>query len=382
MKKYLKNFIIILLLGTYIYLYVFYILSKFLKYSESITAGAMIVVTFIAYLFYGYAKDKRTYARKSIFQIVITQLIIFFLVTYGLGLAVGFLKNSYSLKLPSIIDNLFAPFALIIASEILRYLFIVPNKNNRFAIVIFTMALIALEAVMSIKVYPLNEFAGVFRYATLIIIPAMMKHSMLSYITYHVGYKPSLLYRIIMDGYIFVVPISPDIGEYLTSMFGVGLPFLVYIYSSRFMHEFNDGIEREFTSTTFKPFDFVVILFFLCLAGLISGYFPIFMLGVGSPSMKPKINMGDAVIGVKVKQEELKLNDVIIYQGKDKLFIPILFGIEERNNKIYYHTKGDNNNAEDGIDISFDSIKGKVVFKIPYIAYPAVYFTEMMKGDD
>ena len=148
------------------------------------------------------------------------------------------------------------------------------------------------------------------------------------------------------------------------------------------MHEFNEGIEREFTSTTFKPFDFVVILFFLFLAALISGYFPVFMLGVGSPSMKPNINMGDAVIGIKVKEKDLKLDDVIIYQGSDRLVIHRLVGIEKRNNKLYYHTKGDSNNTEDSIDISYSNIKGKVVFRIPYIAYPAIYFTELMKGDD
>ena len=129
MKRWLKNSIILLLLGTYIYLYVFYILDNLLKYSESITSGAVILISFIAYLFYGYAKDKRTFARKSIFQIIITQMIIFFLISYGLGLVVGFLKNSYSLRFASIIDNIFAPFAMIVAMEILRYFSITIIKS-------------------------------------------------------------------------------------------------------------------------------------------------------------------------------------------------------------------------------------------------------------
>lgn len=382
MKRWLKNSIILLLLGTYIYLYVFYILDNLLKYSESITSGAVILISFIAYLFYGYAKDKRTFARKSIFQIIITQMIIFFLISYGLGLVVGFLKNSYSLRFTSIIDNIFAPFAMIVAMEILRYLFIIPNKNNKVVIGLLTFAFIVLESVMSIRVYALTDYSGLFKYLTLIILPLTVKHGMLTYVTYHVGYKPSILYRVIMDGYIYVVPISPDLGDYLSSMFGLGLPFLVYLYSSRFIMEYNDGVEREFVSTTFKPFDFVVIGFFLFLAALISGYFPLFMLGVGSASMHPSINTGDAVIGLKVKENELKLNDIVVYQGDDRLVVHRLVGIEEKNNKLYYHTKGDNNNTEDGIDITYDRIKGKVLFRIPYIAYPAIYFTEMMKGDD
>ena len=243
MKKYLKNFIIILLLGTYIYLYVFYILDKFLKYSESITACFFIVITFVAYLFYGFAKDKKTYARKSILQIIATQIIIYFLVIYGLGLVVGFLSNSYSLKASSIIDNVFAPVAIIVSMELLRYIFIVPNKNQKVSIAFLTIFFVMVEAIMSIKAYPLNEISGLFRFLTLVFIPLTVKHYVLSYLTYYVGYKPSLLYRLVLDCYMFLVPIFPDLGDYLLSMFSIGLPFLVYLYSSRFISDFNDGVQ-------------------------------------------------------------------------------------------------------------------------------------------
>lgn len=382
MKKMAKNFTIILLLGTYIYLYVFYILGKYLKYSESITAGAMIIIAFIAYLFYGYAKDKKTYAKKSIFQIIITQIIIYFLIIYGLGLVVGFLKNSYSLKLYSIFNNIFAPISLIVAMEILRYIFIVPNKNNKFAIFLLTMVFVVMECSMNFKAYSFSEFGTIFKFITLVLLPVLLKHSVLSYLTYNVGYKPSLLYRIIMDSYIFVIPILPDLGDYLTSIFRIGMPFLVYIYSSRFINEFNEGVEREFVSTTFKPFDFVVILIFLILAAMISGYFPVFILGVGSASMKPGINVGDAVIGVRVKESELKLDDVIVYKGDNNLIIHRLVDIEKKGKKNYYHTKGDSNNTEDDVDIRYEDIKGKVIFRIPYIAYPSIYFKELIRGDD
>ena len=279
----------------------------------------MMLISFVAYLFYGYAKDKKTYARKSIFQIMITQLIIYFLVIYGLGIIVGFLKNSYSLKLSSILNNIFAPLCLIIAMELLRYIFIVPNKNNKIGIVAVTLLFVCLECCLGFKVYDLTDFGGLFRFITLIALPVLMKHGTLSYITYNVGYKPSLLYRVVMDGYLFIVPITPDLGEYLSSMFGIGMPFLIYIYSSRFIREFNEGIEREFVSTTFKPFDFVIIIFFLVLAAMISGCFPVFILGVGSASMKPAINVGDAVIGIKVKEKDLNVNDVIVYKGEKNL---------------------------------------------------------------
>ena len=92
--------------------------------------------------------------------------------------------------------------------------------------------------------------------------------------------------------------------------------------------------------------------------------------------MKPGINVGDAVIGVRVKESELKLDDVIVYKGDNNLIIHRLVDIEKKGKKNYYHTKGDSNNTEDDVDIRYEDIKGKVIFRIPYIAYPSIYFKE------
>ena len=47
----------------------------------------------------------------------------------------------------------------------------------------------------------------------------------------------------------------------------------------------------------------------------------------------------------------------------------------------YYRTKGDANNTRDNIDIKFEDIKGKVLYRIPYIARPSVWLTELMHGE-
>ncbi len=381
MKKNIKNFIILLLLGTYIFLYVFYILDRYLKYSDVITSSVVMIITFIAFLFYGFAKDKNNYAKKSIKQIIITQLIVYFLVTYILGLVVGFLKNAYSLQFFSIIDNIFAPIVLLISLELLRYMYITHNKDNKLKVLLLTILLIFFEVSMNYRAYDLSELLGVFRFITLVVLPVSFKQFLLSYLTYCVGYKPPLIYSLIMDGYIFLVPIIPDLGDYLTSMFGLGVPFLVYMYSARFLREYDNGIEREFNNTTFRPSDFVYIVFFVILAGLISGYFPAFMVGVGSASMSPKVNVGDAVIAVKVTDKDLKKNDIIIYNRDNKLIVHRIKEIYKKNNKNIYYTKGDNNNTLDDVELSISSIKGKVILRIPYIAYPAVYISELFNRE-
>ncbi len=383
MKRVLKNLFLIIFITAYIFLYVFYVSKDYLRYSESITASFFVITTFIAYLFYGYFKDKRAYIKKSVMQIVITQLAIFFVVIYGVGLVVGFLKNSYSLALPSIIDNLFAPIVLIIAMEILRYIFISANKDKKFFIVLLTILFIVMDVLMSNNRLVFNNAEIVFKLFTTSIIPITLKHSVMSYLTYKVGYKPSLLYRIIVDGYVYIVPISPDLGDYLSSMAGIALPFIVYLYSSRFLNEYDNGVEREFAiATTFRFVDLIFIGFFLLLAALISGYFPLFILGVGSASMEPAINIGDAIVASKVNSiDDLKKDDIVVYNGDNKTIVHRIVDIEKKDGKSIIHTKGDNNNTNDSFELYLEDIRGKVLFRIPYIAYPSVYISEYFEKE-
>ena len=377
MKRNIKSLVVLFLFLAYIYIYVFYVLTKYLKYSESITASVMMIIAYISYLFFGFVKDKKTFSKKSVTQIVLTQIILYFLVIYGIGLVVGFLKNSYSLKFLSIIDNMFAPIVTIIAIETTRYIFVTANKDRKTLIALLTILFVGLDIAMSYKAYNLESTSELFRLVTIIIIPSLIKHSVLSYLSYNVGIKPTILYRVIIDGYIYLVPLSPDLGDYLLSMFGIALPFLIYLYSSRFLHEYNNKVEHDFAiKTTFRPLDLVFILIFVGLAGLISGYFPIFMIGVGSASMEPTINVGDAVVVRKIDNEkQLKKDDIIVYNGSDKTIVHRMVEIEEKNGKTIYHTKGDNNNTKDILELELKDIDGVVMFKIPYIAYPSVYIS-------
>ena len=54
------------------------------------------------------------------------------------------------------------------------------------------------------------------------------------------GLKPVLIYRLIMDMYLIVAPIKPELGEYLTSVIGILLPTFIYMYATRYV---DDDIE-------------------------------------------------------------------------------------------------------------------------------------------
>ena len=100
-----------------------------------------------------------------------------------------------------------------------------------------------------------------------------------------------------------------------------------------------------------------------------------------SESMIPSINVYDAVVTVRVGQDNIKMNDIITFISKDieTAGTPIthrVIGIVETENGIKYRTKGDHNNTADFALIAPDEVIGKVYLRIPMIGYLQTFMTK------
>lgn len=100
-----------------------------------------------------------------------------------------------------------------------------------------------------------------------------------------------------------------------------------------------------------------------------------------SESMIPNINVYDAVVTVRVKQDQIKINDIITFINSEieTAGTPIthrVIGIVETENGIKYRTKGDHNNTEDFALTSPNEVIGKVYLRIPMIGYIQTFMTK------
>lgn len=142
----------------------------------------------------------------------------------------------------------------------------------------------------------------------------------------------------------------------------------------------------KFISTIISWTVFVLLL--ICAAFLIyyfiavkvyvakgSGHEPKFSLyTIITPSMTPNINVYDVVVDVKVdKPEDIKINDVITFYSnipgvKNGTITHRVIAINKDIDGNYkYLTKGDYNLVDDGVDVGFDKIVGKVALRIPQL---------------
>lgn len=376
-----KNKILLLnsLLIVYVIIFQTVILSKFLKVNDLMSASFMVIMTALAIGLFGFKRNSKSYLKDNIFFKTCILVILFFIVTYLVGYFTGFNHNAYSRKPLMILNNTFAPLVLIICMEIYRYVLVNSVNKKSKLIHVTTFALTIFEILVSINITSMAKIVMAFRITTTKIIPIITKNLLMTNLCLHEGYRSTLLYRIVMDTYIFLVPIVPDFSDYIVSCLGISFPILVYIYTISDIVEVKGKYKVQSFKDDFSIFDSIVLTCIICLVMLLSGLFPLVIIGVGSHSMNPEIHKGDAVIYKKVhKDSDIKEGDVLVFDVDGTLIVHRLIEKREENGTIYYVTKGDNNNASDDVSITIDDVKGIVSFKIRYIAYPSVYFSELV----
>ena len=119
---------------------------------------------------------------------------------------------------------------------------------------------------------------------------------------------------------------------------------------------------------------------------------------VESSSMVPTLNIGDVVVIVGVKPDDIKVGDIIVFNKVvysirkgyvKKIKTPIVHrvvDIIERNGIKYFKTKGDANPLPDQWYVPEDAVLGKVLcingepFRIPYVGYFSIFFHNIIGG--
>lgn len=377
-KRTMKNIILLSSIVIYFILFIFVIRTHLLKYSEVITASFSFVLLFISYLFYGFPKDKKNLLKQKIFEITLINIILYFLIIYGIGLFMGFLKNGYSLNINSIINNIISPLIIILCSELIRFIFTLVNNDKKIHLILLSILLSLLEYTLVLNVLKFYSIMDSFKSISLYIIPILTKHMTLTYLTYNAGYKPSLTYRLIFDLSIYILPFMPNLGDYLTIIANVSLPFCIYITTSNAINYYNNTIQKEYLTKKNNIPSIISMTLLVIFALLVSGITPIKLTGIASGSMSPLYDKGDCVISISTKESKLKKGDVIVFNKHGKKIIHRIDKIIETENGTRYQTKGDANKTADLGTIGFDEIDGVVKIYIPYLAYPAIYLNELL----
>ena len=329
-------------------------------------------------IFFGFEKSKEVHAKDILFDVIII-LLLYFISTYLLGVFIDFAKtgnyyNWYGLK-----TFIIPLVATIFLKEILRYMMLKKSEGNKLLLVLTVILFIFLDVTDAIFYSEFDSSYNIFMFFALDLIPAISNNIVFSYITKKVGYKPIILYLLITKLYVYLIPIIPDLNEYLTAIVGLVLPIIFGLrVHSFFQKEKDEYIERDYKKSSIISLIIPTILT-IVIVYFTSGYFKYYALAIASGSMSPTINKGDIVIVEKLDGnfEDLKIGTTVAFEHSGVVVVHRIIDIIKENNEYYFYTKGDANAMKDNYPLYENMIIGIVKVRIPYVGLPTVWLNEM-----
>ena len=376
MKNTMKSYLLVAMLALFEIAKIF-IFGKSLSVSSSeiILTIFWVSLCFLSLLLLKYPKDNSQF-KNTVTKTVIACLLCTILVTYILGLFVGFTNNIFSMKLVNILKNVSLIFVIAVAREIIRYVVAKNCQMTKKPIVILTIAFILVEIINQYTSTFIMGFEGYFLFVCRVVITTISAEIMLSYLAYHFGIKPCLTYAIPIAIYPYVLPLIPDVGDFIYSTIFLLLPFLIYILTIGIVKYMNK--EKESYNTNYRNLFYGPIFVFLCVVViLVSGVFKYKMIAIATGSMSPTYNRGDAVIYRKIDDvSDLKKGMIIAYVKDNRIVTHRIVKIIQSNNTIEIKTKGDFNEVPDDYTIEGEDVLGEVKYVVKYIGYPTVLLSE------
>lgn len=326
---------------------------------------------------FGFERDRQRYTKDIIFEVIIL-LLIYFVISYLLGIFIGYARTAdyyswYGIK------TFILPLVLtIVLKEFLRYSMLKKSEGSNFLLVTSIILFVFLDVTEAIYYNEFNSGYNTFIFLALSLLPAISSNIVFSYLTKNAGYKPIILYLFVTRLYVYLLPIIPDFNEYLTSIIGLVLPIVLgYRARNFFAREKDEDVERNYKKTTVVGLVFPII-FTALVVYFTSGYFKYYALAIASGSMEPKIRKGDVVIIEKMEDgyEILEKGDIIAFKHSSVIVVHRIINIVEAEGHYFFYTKGDNNNSADNYAVKEDMVVGQVKITIPFVGLPTVWLNE------
>lgn len=298
------------------------------------------------------------------------------------GLFVTFGKNPYAHTIKGILMNLWIFGSVIIAREYVRYK-LINNVSKKDALKIGTLIVIIFSAIEFnfIKVFSTNNMniGLIFEIISASLIPIIAKNILFTYISFNSTYIASIVYELSTNMFLWIIPIFPNSPWVMNAIIDTVIPIILTLYiryekSKKSIHRSKNEIENANPREVFVLSIIVIIGIWFAL-----GIFPVKPIAIATGSMLPVIHPGDVVILQKCSVNDIKEGDIIEYKLNGTSIVHRVKEIKWDDGECYFITKGDNNNDIDAKPVTKEQVVSKVLFKIRYIGYPAVWMSKVEK---
>lgn len=327
---------------------------------------------------FGFERDRHRYTKDVLLDTIIF-LLVFFMIYYLIGIPIGFAKTTNYLSWYGITRIIIPLILSICLQEYLRYAILTKSEGSKGLLITTCILFIFINITNALSLRVFDGQFNFFIFFALSLMPAITNNILCTYLCINAGYKPNVLYNLIINLYPYILPIVPNPNEYIKSIIDFLLPIFLICRIHFLLNQTKDEeVERDYKK---KSLAFLVpAIIIAVLIYFVSGYFKYYAIAVASGSMKPTINIGDVVIvNQKVDKHEIEKGTVVAYKYNGKIIVHRVYNVINYQNELTFYTKGDKNTEVDPWAIRENDIIGEVKLKINWIGLPTVWINELLE---
>ena len=321
--------------------------------------------------------------KKEVIQYILIAVIIYILTYMISGLFITFGNNPYFTTVKGFLINLWMFGTVIISKEYIRYRLINNVYENDKKEIAILVSLIYIIIEIELNKYINTKITLLFALKDICqnLIPLIAKNVLYSYISMKSDWKPASIYELFTKLYLWLSPILPNAPWIMVAIIETTIPTILFFYI-RYANSKNSEIKSRQEIENVNPKNSIpLVVLVILVIWFTIGVFPIKPIAVASGSMEKELYVGDVVIVKKCNANDIVNGDIIQYQMKGYTVIHRVIEKKQKNGEYYFTTKGDNNPSEDKESVKEDQVLGKVIFKVKYLGYPAIWLNIIQSNE-
>lgn len=299
---------------------------------------------------------------------------LYLIIFYLMGLYFGYYDAIVKFSTWSIINYIIPLATIIIASEVIRSIFL--TEKNIISKILTTISMILIDLIIYTDIYQITTFDGFLNIISFTLFASIANNLLYNYISTRFGSKPVIAFRLITVLYAYIIPIIPDIYVFFRCFLRLLYPYLIYIILEKCYSKDNFVIASTDKKKTIISTTILIVIMTLIIM-LISCKFKYGILVIASGSMTGTINKGDAVVFESYDGQKISTGQVIIFAKNNMSVVHRVIDVKQVDGEYRYYTKGDANQQADSGYITNKDIIGISKFRIVYIGYPTLWLRDI-----
>ena len=321
--------------------------------------------------------------KKEVIQYILIAVIIYILTYMISGLFITFGNNPYFTTVKGFLINLWMFGTVMISKEYIRYRLINNVYENDKKEIAILVSLIYIIIEIGLNKYVNTKITLLFALKDICqnLIPLIAKNVLYSYISMKSDWKPASIYELFTKLYLWLSPILPNAPWIMVAIIETTIPTILFFYI-RYANSKNSEIKSRQEIENVNPKNSIpLVVLVILVIWFTIGVFPIKPIAIASGSMEKELYVGDVVIVKKCNANDIDNGDIIQYQMKGYTVIHRVIEKKQKNGEYYFTTKGDNNPSGDKESVKEEQVLGKVIFKVKYLGYPAIWLNIIQSNE-